>query len=260
MIYDLQKASLSKRLSAFLFDFVVFLIIAVGAALACSAVIGYDDRLEELDGYCNEYYAAYEEKYGVRMELTNAEYLELTDDEKAAYDAAQSELEAEMSKDQRITDATVMLFNMTLVITSLSLFVAFLICEFVIPVALKNGQTLGKKIFGIALVRDDCVKVTPVMMFVRSVLGKYTVETMVPIFLIVLTFAGGAGIIGLAALVLLLAYNVVLFVRTKNKTFIHDLLAYTVAVDIHSQMIFETKEEMVAYKNKIHADIVDKTE
>ena len=58
MIYDLQKASLSKRLSAFLFDFVVFLIIAVGAALACSAVIGYDDRLEELDGYCNEYYAA----------------------------------------------------------------------------------------------------------------------------------------------------------------------------------------------------------
>lgn len=260
MIYDLQKASLSKRLSAFLFDFVVFLIIAVGAALACSAVIGYDDRLEELDGYCNEYYAAYEEKYGVRLELTNAEYLELTDDEKAAYDAGQKEVEAEMSKDQRITDATVMLVNMTLVITSLSLFVAYLICEFVIPVALKNGQTLGKKIFAVALVRDDCVKVTPVMMFVRSILGKYTVETMVPLFLIALTFLGGAGIIGLAALVLLLAYNVVLFVRTKNKTFIHDLLAYTVAVDIHSQMIFETKEEMVAYKNKIHADIVDKSE
>jgi hypothetical protein len=98
------------------------------------------------------------------------------------------------------------------------------------------------------------------MMFVRSILGKYTVETMVPIFLIVLTLVGGAGIIGLAALVILLAYNVVLFVRTKNKTFIHDLLAYTVAVDIHSQMIFETKEEMMAYKNKIHADIVDKTE
>ena len=83
---------------------------------------------------------------------------------------------------------------------------------------------------------------------------------MVPVFLIVLTLVGGAGIIGLAALVLLLAYNVVLFVRTKNKTFILDLLAYTVAVDIHSQMLFETKEEMLAYKNKIHADVVDKTE
>ena len=260
MIYDLQKASLSKRLSAFLFDFVILIIIAVGAALTCSAVIGYDDRLSELDGYCQEYYSVYEEKYGFGMELTNSEYLELTDEDKARYNAAQDELEAEVAKDERINAITVTLFNMTLIITSLSLFVAFLINEFVLPLVLKNGQTLGKKIFGVALMRDDSVKVTPVMMFVRSILGKYTVETMVPVFLIVLTLVGGAGIIGLAALVLLLAYNVILFVRTKNKTFIHDLLAYTVAVDIHSQMIFETKEEMMAYKNKIHADIVDKTE
>ena len=83
---------------------------------------------------------------------------------------------------------------------------------------------------------------------------------MVPIFLIILTFVGGAGIIGLAALVLLLAYDVILFARTKTHSFIHDVLAYTVAVDIQSQMIFETKEEMMAYKNKLHADIVDKSE
>lgn len=252
MIYDLQKASIGKRLSAYILDFVIFLMIAVGLAFASSAIFRYDSKVDELEGY----YREYEERYGINIEITDAEFEALTAEEKAAYDAAQ----AEFSVDERVIAVTNLLLNLTLVIVAVSLFFAFLLLEFIIPLLFKNGQTVGKKIFGIGLMRDDGVKVTPVMMFVRSILGKYTVETMVPIFLIVLTFVGGAGIIGLAALVLLLAYDVILFARTKTHSFIHDVLAYTVAVDIQSQMIFETKEEMMAYKNKLHADIVDKSE
>ena len=42
MVSDLQKASLWKRISAFLFDFILLGIVAVLFALALSAVTGYD--------------------------------------------------------------------------------------------------------------------------------------------------------------------------------------------------------------------------
>ena len=35
-----------------------------------------------------------------------------------------------------------------------------------------------------------------------------------------------------------------------------DTLAKTVTVDMTSQMIFESEEEMIAYKNKVHAEKV----
>ena len=65
-------------------------------------------------------------------------------------------------------------------ITTLSTLIAFLLLEFAVPLMLKNGQTLGKKIFGVAVVRVDGVKVSPVMVFARGILGKCTIGTLAP--------------------------------------------------------------------------------
>ena len=54
------------------------------------------------------------------------------------------------------------------------------------------------------------------------------------------------------ALVFLLAQIIVPIV-TRNKTALHDLLACTVAVDMSSQMIFDSVEEMEAYEAEIIA-------
>ena len=102
-----------------------------------------------------------------------------------------------------------MIINLTLVITSISILLGYLLLEFVVPLIFKNGQTLGKKIFGIALMRNDGVKINTVMLFVRTVLGKYTIETMVPVLVIIMTFFGSAGIIGLAVLLLIMAFPVI---------------------------------------------------
>ena len=36
------------------------------------------------------------------------------------------------------------------------------------------------------------------------------------------------------------------------------MLAYTVVIDLPSQMIFESKEAMIEYKQKIHAEMAAK--
>jgi hypothetical protein len=42
MIYDLQKASMGKRISAFLCDLVALCIVVAGFILMFSAIFGYD--------------------------------------------------------------------------------------------------------------------------------------------------------------------------------------------------------------------------
>lgn len=82
MMYDLQKASIWKRASAFLFDVILLSVAAVGFAFIISAVTGYDGYTKELDGI----YAAAEEKYGVKLNMTEDEYRALDEAERESYD------------------------------------------------------------------------------------------------------------------------------------------------------------------------------
>ncbi len=252
MLFDLQKASLSKRFSAYLFDLVIFLVVLTGLALILSVVTGFDSYRNDLENH----YARYEAEYGIDLDKYS-DFESLSDEEKIIYDKA----DQAFASDAEVIKTLNMILNLILVIVSISLLLSYAILEFVIPLCLKNGQTLGKKIFGIALMRDDSVKVTSVMMFVRSIIGKYTIETMVPVFLLILLFSNPAsGLVSIIVILLLIVFEIVLFVKTKTRSFIHDILSYTVAVDMQSQMIFDSVEELTAYKNKIHAETVSEKE
>ena len=50
MMYDLQKANVFKRASAFLFDVILLSVAAVGFAFIISAITGYDVQSRRLDG------------------------------------------------------------------------------------------------------------------------------------------------------------------------------------------------------------------
>ena len=128
--------------------------------------------------------------------------------------------------------------------------IAFLILEFIVPLLFKNGQTLGKKIFGIAVIRVDGVRIPTFQLFVRAVLGKYTIETMVPLFIIMLFLMGTLGIMGPIVILLLIVLQIVVMVVSKTNSPIHDLLAVTAVVDINTQMIFDSTAEMIEYKKK----------
>ena len=77
MIFDLQKASMMKRISAFLFDFIMRVILVLGIAWILSAAFQYDAKVDRFD----ELTAEYMNSYGVT--LTEEEYGLLSDEEKS---------------------------------------------------------------------------------------------------------------------------------------------------------------------------------
>ena len=242
MYFELKKAGWIKRISAFLFDFIIFCVAAVGVAVLISAIVGYDAKLNDLEMS----YREYGEKYDIDLEITEEKYKELSDEEKGRYQEASEAF----ANDREVIALRSMIFSLTLVIISLSMLIAFLILEFIVPLLFKNGQTLGKKIFGIAVIRVDGVRIPTFQLFVRAVLGKYTIETMVPLFIIMLFLMGTLGIMGPIVILLLLILQIVVMFVSKTNSPIHDLLAVTVVVDINTQMIFDSTAEMIEYKKK----------
>jgi len=246
MIYDLQKASIWKRCSAALFDFIILGIVVVGIAVLLSGVLGYDKHYGDM----NAAYDKYEKQYGIEFEITEEEYLSKTEEEKLAWDTAYEAL----CKDEAAIYAYNMVFNLSLLIVTFSILLAFVILEFVIPLILGNGQTLGKKIFGIGVMRTDGIKVIGPLVFIRAILGKFTIETMIPVLILVMVFFNVIGIVGPIIIGLILLVQIVLMIKTNTNSLIHDVLAKTVVIDVASQMIFDSEEAMIEYKKKVHAE------
>ncbi len=252
MMYDLQKASVWKRASAFLFDAILLSIAVVGFAFLVSSITGYDKKSGRLD----EIYSRYEEEYSVDFDITEEEYLALSDAEKQKFDAAGEALNA----DGEAAKTFSLVVNLTVVIVSVSLLLGFMLLEFAVPLLLGNGQTLGKKIFGVCLVRSDGVKINSVMLLIRTLLGKYTIETMVPVLIIIMIYFRVLGIYGTIVLGLMLLLQIVVFSVSRTNSFIHDLLAGTVAADMTSQRIFVSEDELIEFKKRRAAEAAAKKE
>ncbi|MBO4837086.1 MAG: RDD family protein [Clostridia bacterium] len=245
MICDLQKASMWKRISAFLFDLILLSIAGVLSAWLLSAATGYDGYRKRL----NNRYDHYGAEYGVDMHMSLNQYDSLTPEEQTLLETAYDALAA----DAEAVRAYSMTIQLTILITSLGLLAGYLITEFAVPLALKDGRTLGKRIFGLAVMRSDGVRISPVLLFVRTVLGKYALETMIPVFIVMMMFWGNLGIVGLAVLILIPVLEIIVMIRTPGNSMIHDLVSHTTVVDYASQMIFDSSEAMIAYKERIHA-------
>lgn len=251
-MYDLQKASWWKRFSAFLFDAIILATLAVGLAALLSLVFGYDSQLATYAELKNEY----SEKYGIELDISQEKFDKLSADERAKYDEANEE----WVNDLRVAYTYTMLVNLSLVIVSMALLIAFLALELTVPLFLRNGQTLGKKIFGVAVMQTTGVRVKGVSMFVRTVLGKFAVETMIPVYVTITVLFGNANLVGLAAAAAVLLTNLIMPLATKTRVALHDGLASTVTVDFASQMIFDSEEALIEYKKRLAAQRAENSE
>ena len=246
MTHEIQKANFWKRIAAWIFDLLLVATLAVGCGAALSSFLGYDDYNQVLQ----KAYDKYEAQYGVVFDITQQEYEAMTDAEKENYDAAYDALIA----DKEAMKAYNMMVNLTMVITTCGILLATLIWELLIPLFLGNGQTLGKKIFGLCLVRNDGVKMNNLQLFARAILGKYAVEIMIPVYLLLLLFWGSAGLLGMAVLFGLAVAQILCLMISHNNCAIHDFIGGTVVVDMASQTIFRSTEELVAHQKKVAAD------
>lgn len=262
-MYDFQKANMWKRISAALLDFIAICIVAVGFAFLLSTVLGYD-------GYKTEFVnlqTDYKRQHGI---VSSAEYANLPEEERANYSIEKDyetlteeervkydEADKAFAQDAEANYLYSMMMNLILLIVVFSILLGYILLEFIVPLIFKNGQTLGKKVFGLAVMREDGVKLSPLVLFVRTVLGKYTLETMLPLFVIAMIFLGAMGIVGIVVVAGILITQIVLLIVTKARTPLHDVLSHTVTVDYASQLIFDSVEDMIAYKKKIHAEQVE---
>lgn len=246
MTEDLQKASFWKRISAFMLDAILLVILAVGCGAALSGVLGFDRHNETVQTA----YTRYETDYNISFEMTQEEYETMLPEDRARFDQAYAALIA----DEEAMYAYNMTIYLSLLITTLSILFAVILLEFVGPMMLGHGQTVGKKIFGLGVMRVDSVRLTTVQLFIRTFLGKFTIEIMVPVLLVLALFFSIIGPVGMIVLGGIILLQVILLGVSKTNSAIHDHLAGTVVIDIASQRIFDTTDDMIEYKKKIAAE------
>lgn len=247
---ELQKANSWKRIAAWMLDLMLLCILTVGSIALFSSALDYEGYSRTLD----DAYTRYETQYGVTFSIDQETYDAMTDAQRENYKAAYDALVA----DEEAMDAYNMVINLSLLSATFGILLAIVILELIVPLVLKNGQTVGKKCFALGVVRVDGVKVTPLQMFVRTILGKYTVETMVPVYLLLMAFWGTADAWVTWVMLALLAAQLICVAVTKKRSAIHDLMAGTVVVDIASQKVFENTDDLLEYVKRIHAEQAQK--
>lgn len=244
MIFDLQRAGTGKRIAAFLFDAIVFAVLATGIGFLLSMVTGYDRHSAKLQ----ESYSKYEEEYGVTFNIDSTEYYAMDEAQRENYQNAVDALAADADADAAFRTVA----SLVLVITTASLLLGYLTIDVLFPFIFGNGQTPGKKIFGIGIISPDGIRASRFQIFTRAILAKFTVETMIPVLLIMLFIFSN---LNLMLLILLLfgigVLQLILFFSTRNHALIHDLIAGTVAVDLQSQLVFDNEEEKRLFEERI---------
>lgn len=242
----LQKANSWKRISAFIFDGILLVTLAVGLGTLLSVVMDYNAISRRMD----EAFQRYEQEYGITFSITETDYKGFSAEEKQRYDEAYQALTADgeaMALYQRVV-------NLMLLLVSLSILGAYMILEFALPLGLGHGRTLGKKIFGLGVMAENSIKIAPLQLFARTLLGKYAVETMVPVYVLTMLFFNQIGLFGTALLFLLLLAQLVVFISSRKGALLHDKLAGTVVVDYATQMIYDSQEARLEAQKKAAAE------
>ena len=117
---------------------------------------------------------------------------------------------------------------------------------------------MGSLIFGIAVMRTSGVRISHISLFIRAILGKYAIETMIPVFIIMMIFMNTIGIVGPIVLLCILLLELFCIIFTKNNQLIHCILSDTVVVDYGSQKIYSSDEELLEAKKRAAKERVER--
>ncbi len=226
MEFELQKASWVKRMCAWLLDGVFVIVLTMAIVSLLASAMGF----REYSNQVNEAYGRYEAEYGVSFDASQEEYLTWTEEEQQVFDEAYQAL----INDQSAMRAYNMMISQSMAIAGISVFISVMGVDFLVPVLFKDGRTLGKRLFGIGVVGAGGGKMTILQLLVRTLLGKFAVGTMIPVFLILVVFWGIMGLGGIVLLLALLFAEIIIPFASRRNAALHDLFAGTVVVDYAS--------------------------
>ncbi len=244
MAVSIQKANFWKRISAYMFDVVVLIALMLALMLGTNKIFKVEERIAVL----HDYKIAYAQEEGIDLEISKEEYNAMTEEERSAYDEAVKRINAAMAEDEEVLEANMDASFAVLLSFTVAIFLATFILHFLFPLWFKYGRTLGKRMFGLAVIRTNCVKMTTPVLFIRSMVGVFAIETMFPLFILISMLFGLLGTVGIIVLVMLLFLQIFVLFRSPINASIHDLLTDSVVVEMASQKIYESQEELLAAK------------
>ena len=237
---DFYKASPIKRFVAYMIDMILLLIIAGSIVVGMFSKMNFTAYREELVSY----YDKYEQQYGVDLSVSKDSLSE--EDQQKYIDAFDA-----LNNDKGALSVLSSMVKIAWLSLAVGLLVAYIILEVMLPLIFKNGQTVGKKAMGLCVMHKEHVKVSVMQVIYRAIVGKYFVETLVPITMILLQLSGTLGttaVLILSAIVMIQGFIVLM---SQANCGIHDKLFKTMVADFEQQYIFDTLEEKRAYEQEL---------
>ena len=223
----MEKHPFMKRAFAGAIDVLLIAILTVFIAMPMSSLTGYKQARADVDSMLS----SMEQAYGVRFNLTPRELQELTEEQSKKYEEAFAWFAG--SEENVRTYNRMVLGSYTTVLGSV--LVAVLILELAVPLFFGNGQTLGKKLMGLVVIKMDTSPVDALGMIARAVLGKFLVEIAVPVFTILAIYNGNSGARSSFMIIGLFLVQAACMGLTKERRLIHDFLSGTRVVSADSE-------------------------
>lgn len=242
------KTILPKRLLAWFIDTTLMVTLILAFALLFSSMMQTDSYGETFE----ERYAHYEGLYGVDFDISEEQYNALSEEELARYNEAYSAL----TSDPEVSEVYNRLYRRALTGIELSFLLSYLIIDFLLPLLFKNGQTIGKRLLGLAVTRRDGSQVSTITLLSRTVLGKFVLEALIPVMVVFSFFFSSIGLISILFVAAILIANIVLLF--KKGTQLHDLMADTMVVMRNAAPARHVGTESIGQKAKLPTANIDR--
>lgn len=248
-IYVPKRPPMVKRFAALVIDVILVIVLATGIAFLVSKIYDYDK-------YYNAVYQT-QIDYGVyvpsdegTISYNGQTYIICTEDKSITSEEANNRIKA-MTSDQTFKDNYFKMNLGPIVITSSALLISLLIYEYIVPIFLKHGRSLGKYLFGIGYVNEDDLDISMKNLTIKFLFGKLVVNVVIPYTgVLLIIYQTGLVIIGCVFVLGIPIINLLMLFLSKDQRLLSDYIGKMKPVDNNCQVYFKTIEELNAAKCK----------
>lgn len=244
---DFYKANPLKRLAAYVIDLILLVAITAGVVVGMCSAMDYDSYEAQFQAYCDQY----SEQFDTDLSVPRTEVQSYSEEQqKNYYDALDA-----LNQDKDALKVYTRMGMTVIAALTAGIFLGYLILELIIPLILKNGQTVGKKIMGLCVMHKHHVRVSALQIILRTIVGKCLIETLIFVWLLLLKHYGILGTTASLIMSVIAMIQGFLVLMSQANCGIHDKLFNTVVADFKQQYIFDTIDERIDYEEAYEAEL-----
>lgn len=247
---DFHKAKPIKRLAAYVIDLILLVAITAGVWYAIYSATDYNACDKEFQSYIDQY----AQKHGVDLNIPSNEIQNYPEEVQKKYNEALLDL----NDDKQAMSVYAQKAKINLLAAMVGLFAAYVILEVMIPLIFKNGQTVGKKIMGLCVMHKYHVRVGFMQIIYRSILGKYFIETLIPVEMLILKNYGVLGTTASLIMAIIAMTQGFIVLMSQANCGIHDKLFNTVVADFKKQHIFDNWDERFDFEEAYEKEMAER--